>query len=303
MGVSPSVSSTAQDVEAAQRVPMMQESSLSREMAASPTLKGGAWEEAYPTYIDVNGQPRAAGDFEATPTYVNANGQLMSVLPQEPAGDGGKTKLWHVVVGGACSVCLCASTVLVILSYSGIYLFGGQPASSSQQVAEFSCQDDSTSDWSSSKRDWCCQNHQVGCPQADIQTITPAVIFDCDEGFEQWERNWSEQKSHWCCSNEQKGCDAPATSTDAPPHVPASTAAPAAPTTDPRGCDTPCTEAGKTFSCKDRIQFAATHAYANKEGACKSAYSQVQVECSVCAACLSPEAAACTPLPVTGPAA
>jgi hypothetical protein len=54
--------------------------------------------------------------------------------------------------------------------------------------------------WSPDKKEWCCSNKQMGCPE------TSSKPYDCDAGYSNWEAGWSHEKKEWCCANEQKGC-------------------------------------------------------------------------------------------------
>jgi hypothetical protein len=65
--------------------------------------------------------------------------------------------------------------------------------------------------WSDDKKTWCCDNQQKGC---DVTTSPP---FDCDAGFDNFKLGWSDDKKTWCCDNKQKACEdgAPAATTTA----------------------------------------------------------------------------------------
>ncbi|CAK0862029.1 unnamed protein product, partial [Prorocentrum cordatum] len=52
--------------------------------------------------------------------------------------------------------------------------------------------------WSPAKKEWCCQETQVGCRSAP---------FDCGAGYSNWREGWSRGKKEWCCVNEQVGCE------------------------------------------------------------------------------------------------
>ncbi|CAE8600644.1 unnamed protein product [Polarella glacialis] len=125
--------------------------------------------------------------------------------------------------------------------------------------------------WPVEKMAYCCKNFSVGC-----------VTFHCDVDSDDWGEDWSQLKKDWCCRVKQVGC-MPAT-------------AGATPVED--ACHSSCKAEGVTATCRDRISFAAKHAFAGQEHACGQAYSQVQVECgSACQAC-SIDAAQCQALPV-----
>ena len=94
---------------------------------------------------------------------------------------------------------------------------------------EDGCWGDSTEDWSSKKKSWCCENYQKGCSTYDcylaIQKPESMVYFlQCDvvtslasSEFhnkkhwgdymqDQMDDHWSYAKRAYCCIKEQKGC-------------------------------------------------------------------------------------------------
>merc|ERR1712232_707114 len=51
------------------------------------------------------------------------------------------------------------------------------------------CWTKSQDNWSEEKKDWCCKNHNRGCPHK------------C------WTKEqWSPAKTEWCCENKKRGC-------------------------------------------------------------------------------------------------
>jgi len=62
-------------------------------------------------------------------------------------------------------------------------------------------------EWSTPKKQWCCQQHGKGCGQdAEVS----ASQYDCNSAFANWVKAWSEGKKGWCCSHGVKSCPADA---------------------------------------------------------------------------------------------
>merc|ERR1719195_2582783 len=59
--------------------------------------------------------------------------------------------------------------------------------------------------WPASKKGWCCEHANRGCP-------TTAPQFDCVAGFANWAQGWSPSKKAWCCQHASKGCQVLGTS-------------------------------------------------------------------------------------------
>eukprot|EP00927_Polykrikos_kofoidii_P064891 TRINITY_DN60708_c0_g1_i1.p1 TRINITY_DN60708_c0_g1~~TRINITY_DN60708_c0_g1_i1.p1 ORF type:complete len:826 (+),score=73.58 TRINITY_DN60708_c0_g1_i1:78-2480(+) len=53
--------------------------------------------------------------------------------------------------------------------------------------------------WSEAKKNWCCQNKNIGCSE-DV------VVFNCSSGLDRWPDDWSDMKKKWCCEHEGRGC-------------------------------------------------------------------------------------------------
>mmetsp|Transcript_55341 Transcript_55341/g.157251 ORF Transcript_55341/g.157251 Transcript_55341/m.157251 type:complete len:264 (-) Transcript_55341:52-843(-) len=76
--------------------------------------------------------------------------------------------------------------------------------------------------WSDMKKQWCCQHESQGCKgetklavRVPVQT-SPGMVteqkdqvtnFNCEEGYENWQRGWSSRKKSFCCDSAQRGCD------------------------------------------------------------------------------------------------
>jgi len=75
------------------------------------------------------------------------------------------------------------------------------------------------STWTLNKKVWCCTHHLVGCPATSGPQVpapvpaTPALPYDCNAGFDNWEAGWSISKKTWCCSHGGRGCAASPTTT------------------------------------------------------------------------------------------
>lgn len=124
--------------------------------------------------------------------------------------------------------------------------------------------------WSDEKKTWCCRHTHRGC-------ATVSAPYDCKAGFSNWQAGWSHSKKSWCCEHFHLGCT----------HATA-------------GCSAFCELRGISATCRERIQFAARHAFAHQPGACERAHHSVQRECDTCAACRAEEAQ-CQALPASYP--
>jgi len=122
--------------------------------------------------------------------------------------------------------------------------------------------------WSSAKKDWCCNHHHKGCPED-----TSDVDHDCSKDVTEWSKKWPDEKKAWCCKHRDLGCT-PKDNTQL----------------DMRGCDTLCTFQNMEASCKDRIQWSATHMHHGESHACEHAIAEVIGHCSMCAVCSLAEA-------------
>jgi hypothetical protein len=142
------------------------------------------------------------------------------------------------------------------------------------------------------------------CLTFGMADFSPA--FDCEADFENWTVAWTPDQQEWCCSHVQRGCggyiNATGTSSLPPsPLVPAVPAKPSPPlplsSTPPpplppfqaptEVCDTMCAYNGESYSCKERVLFAATHHAAadEAEATCTTARTVVVQDCPMCAAC------------------
>lgn len=65
----------------------------------------------------------------------------------------------------------------------------------------YDCSQTDASAWSPSKQSWCCSERGTGC------TTSPAVTYDCDAGYANWETGWSTAKKQYCCNTANKACD------------------------------------------------------------------------------------------------
>lgn len=88
-----------------------------------------------------------------------------------------------------------------------------------------------TSEWSRSKRTWCCKHHRRGCASTTRQATTTtkattttgttttkatttirlgfagmAAPFNCEADLANWTVTWSTEKKKWCCHNENTEC-------------------------------------------------------------------------------------------------
>jgi len=86
--------------------------------------------------------------------------------------------------------------------------------------------------------------------------------YDCNNGLDDWATGWDEGKKQWCCRMHQKGC---------PPPI--------------RGCDTICNYRRMDATCKERIQWGATHQFKNLAQACTKSYQMVMGQCPYCRGC------------------
>jgi len=120
--------------------------------------------------------------------------------------------------------------------------------------------------WSSGKKDWCCEHHKKACPEEDIG-------HDCAKDVTEWHSKWSADKKAWCCTHHDLGCEVKA---DKQPEM--------------KGCDTLCTFQNMTASCRDRIQWSATHMHHGEGHACAHAIEEVIGHCRMCAVCSLAEA-------------
>eukprot|EP00435_Cladocopium_sp_Y103_P044631 s3102_g12.t1 len=144
----------------------------------------------------------------------------------------------------------------------------------------FDCfEDEWQRDWSTEKKDWCCEREGRGCQ------------YDCDGDV----HFWAAAQSQWCCENAQIcSPDASAPTAPAPPVAPAAPAAqvgpvgpvaPAASSPCVRSCITRGDGEEVKSTCIDRIHWAEHNFFAGKESSCALAYSRVQVDCDVCRDC------------------
>jgi len=53
--------------------------------------------------------------------------------------------------------------------------------------------------WCEQQRKWCCERQGVGCP-------TTNAGYDCNAGYDRWQKGWSAQKRSWCCLHTERGC-------------------------------------------------------------------------------------------------
>jgi len=76
-------------------------------------------------------------------------------------------------------------------------------------VDPYNCAVGAVDTWDSSKKQWCCNVHHVGCPTYfPTAPPVPADPYNCAEGYENWVAGWSVAKKAWCCKVHQKGCPA-----------------------------------------------------------------------------------------------
>jgi hypothetical protein len=76
---------------------------------------------------------------------------------------------------------------------------------SNKPFNEMSCFDGHLQLWSGRKRAWCCQHVRRGC--SELSSASSSSIFDCEEGYWNWETAWSSSKREWCCEHRQRGCE------------------------------------------------------------------------------------------------
>lgn len=89
------------------------------------------------------------------------------------------------------------------------------------------------SEWSNSKRAWCCKHHHKGCTSTSSQAATTpvpttsisvsttttkattttsagaptiAAPFDCEADLANWTVVWTAEKKKWCCHNDNTEC-------------------------------------------------------------------------------------------------
>ncbi|CAE8601218.1 unnamed protein product [Polarella glacialis] len=245
--------------------------------------------------------PRVSSDVEAQKAYqgkvegfIDRDGYVPVEIRTEEQQSG-------------CPSWLLATCVLLIafLTVAAIYLQTAAPkvASSVTFRCAISGDIDPSKEWSQLKRQFCCQAHDIGCDSTFLKCTLddqsqgrwsdaqqgyccenfqigcqPPAGFNCEESFESWQADWSDEKKLWCCQSEHRGC----------PEA----------LINPLRCMTPCTLKGQTATCHARIQYAATETFGHRENACGLAYSEVRVECPVCASCPTIQEGACHPLPV-----
>jgi len=76
-------------------------------------------------------------------------------------------------------------------------------------VDPFNCADlqNPAAEWSSEKKQWCCDIHGKGCPPpGGSYGPVPAAAYDCNAGFANWVKGWSIPKKLWCCQQYNTGC-------------------------------------------------------------------------------------------------
>lgn len=98
----------------------------------------------------------------------------------------------------------------------------------------FQCSGASEDDsWSAEQKKWCCEHKDVGCVKknkkerhataagehekarkakvpahrkVEHKRISKRVVFDCNDGFDDWQRGWSTPKKEYCCKAANRGC-------------------------------------------------------------------------------------------------
>lgn len=92
-------------------------------------------------------------------------------------------------------------------------------------VDPYNCAIGQEAQWIQDKKEWCCQNHYLGCPPnpaaaaatvvqaAFVAAPPPADPYNCAEGFPNWKMGWSDSKKKWCCDVHHRGCPGDDTTT------------------------------------------------------------------------------------------
>lgn len=135
--------------------------------------------------------------------------------------------------------------------------------------------------WSQSKRTWCCNFDERGCPTTKTMTKrNKTTIYHCKVGLSNWEVGWSMKKKTWCCLHARLGC---------PKTVPVmvetlNNSTPKNMTSD-IGCNTTCSYNGTSATCEARIRHSANHFFRGRPKSCESAHDLVVLRCPSCSAC------------------
>lgn len=221
---------------------------------------------------------------------VNGNSQAahgeVAIHAIEPHAPEGRTKLWYSLACGSCTVMLLLGSCFLILSaFIGPLFSKRERHPVSRDEVSFNCNREDWSEtmgWSDLKQAYCCETRGISCGTEGTKKVLAERPsgFDCDRDFQSWQQSWSSEKQSWCCEKQQRGC------TNSSPEV-------VADSSDSSGCETPCTFQGKTFRCKSRIQYTATHQLADHMDACGKALAQVRGDCPVCSGCSSIIQAGC----------
>lgn len=94
--------------------------------------------------------------------------------------------------------------------------------------------------------------------QPDVQ----GMVYDCDNGYDNWAAGWDDAKKRWCCKTQHRGCE---------PEL--------------NGCETNCNFKRLDASCRLRIQWGANHHFLHQPNACAESYQMVLGQCPYCAGC------------------
>lgn len=202
----------------------------------------------------------------------------------------------------------------------------------------FNCSGDAVDrgEWPTAQRRWCCKKQATECSakdktkgrasmlsttsRSDATPSTRNPHMDCKE-------HKSQELMDWCCLHQgvlsdcRSGGDsvaaAPALSVGPPPPRSAGKARGSAAEAGLgnegqawpfpgdkakvklKGCDTLCEYQGQASTCKFRIQWAATHHFLWRHGACRQGYEAVLRMCPSCSSCALATAGCVTPAPTT----
>lgn len=121
--------------------------------------------------------------------------------------------------------------------------------------------------WSAERQHWCCMHEDIGCPVEK----KPLYPYDCLRDVSRWRERWHHAKKEYCCKKIDIGCE---------DHGPGPEGGGSL-----GGCSATCNWDSQSFTCAERIKYAASHRFANQQHACVAAHHLVAGECDHCGQC------------------
>merc|ERR1719436_1804588 len=139
------------------------------------------------------------GDYiqETTYKYVGCGAGEFDVVASK------KANYTCIFIGGG--VALLVLVIIVVL----LLLPGPTTTTTPRTTAlPFNCMTADNPDmWSIAKKTYCCANGGKGCPKpTTTPSTTPALPYDCNKGFDNWQAGWTPEKKAWCCTHAARGC-------------------------------------------------------------------------------------------------